>query len=124
MKFKIDENLPVEVVDHLRQLGHDALSVIDQQLAGHPDVDVVSACQAEQRALVTLDLDFADIRAYPPATYSGIVVLRPGVQTIPALMRLVRRMLQLLATETLTGNLWIVDEIRARIRGDGTSTTP
>ena len=68
MKFKTDENLPVEVVDLLRQAGHDALSVMDQQLAGHPDGDVAAVCQAEQRALVTLDLDFSDIRPIRPKT--------------------------------------------------------
>lgn len=31
MKFKTDENLPVEVADDLRQTGHDALTVADQQ---------------------------------------------------------------------------------------------
>jgi len=37
MRFKTDENLPIEVAELLRRHGHDALSVIDQQLAGHPD---------------------------------------------------------------------------------------
>jgi predicted nuclease of predicted toxin-antitoxin system len=42
MRFKVDENLPVEVADSLRQAGYDTATVI------------------------TLDTDFADIRAYPP----------------------------------------------------------
>ena len=77
MKFKTDENLPLEVLQVLRQKGHDVLSVADQHLAGHPDSDIASICQVEQRALVTLDLDFADVRAYPPALYYGLIVLRP-----------------------------------------------
>lgn len=84
MKFKTDENLPVEVAHLLRQEGHDALSVIDQQLAGRPDADVAVMCQSEQRALVTLDLDFSNIRAYPPADYEGIIVFRPAVQAVSA----------------------------------------
>ena len=35
-------------------------------MAGAVDPDVAQACQKEARALVTLDLDFSDIRAYPP----------------------------------------------------------
>jgi hypothetical protein len=58
----------------LRLYGHDALSVIDQQLAGRPDPDVARVCQAEKRAFMTLDLDVADVRAYPPNLYSGLVV--------------------------------------------------
>jgi hypothetical protein len=36
MKFKTDENMPVEAAEELRQAGHDALSVADQLLAGQP----------------------------------------------------------------------------------------
>ena len=57
MKFKIDENLPVEVADALRQAGHDALTVHDQQLTGRPDLDVAAVCRAEGRVLVSLDTD-------------------------------------------------------------------
>lgn len=117
MKFKTDENLPVEVVELLQREGHDALSVVDQQLAGHPDVDVAAVCQAEQRALVTLDLDFSDIRSYPPEDYFGIVVLRPVLQTISSILRLTTRALSLLDTEPLAGRLWVVNEHRVRIRG-------
>lgn len=32
MEFKVDENLPVEVADLLRQVGYDAATVFEQQL--------------------------------------------------------------------------------------------
>lgn len=124
MRFKTDENLPVEVVDLLRQEGHDAQSVIDQQLAGHSDRDVAAVCQAEQRALVTLDLDFSDIRSYPPEDYFGIIVLRPVLQTISSILRLTTRAVSLLDTELLAGRLWVVDESRVRIRGGNPPATP
>jgi predicted nuclease of predicted toxin-antitoxin system len=63
MRFKTDENIPIEVTELLRQHQHDALSVHDQQMAGQADPQVASVCQTEGRALVTFDLDFADIRA-------------------------------------------------------------
>ena len=124
MKFKTDENLPVEVVDLLRQAGHDALSVMDQQLAGHPDGDVAAVCQAEQRTLVTLDLDFSDIRSYPPEDYEGIIVLRPVLLTISSILRLTTRAVSLVDTESLAGRLWIVDEHQVRIRGGNPPTAP
>jgi predicted nuclease of predicted toxin-antitoxin system len=66
MQFKTDENMPVEAADDLRQAGHDTLTVADQHLAGQPDERVAEICRTERLALVTLDLDFSDIRAYPP----------------------------------------------------------
>jgi predicted nuclease of predicted toxin-antitoxin system len=117
MKFKTDENLPVEAAEEVRQAGHDAVTVGDQQLAGQPDARVADIYQAEGRALLTLDLDFADIRAYPPGDYAGIIVLRPSVQTITNIRRLVGQVITLLPTEPAAGRLWIVDEGQIRIRG-------
>ena len=124
MRFKADENLPVEVVDLLRQHGHDAMSVGDQQLSGHPDVDVAQVCRAERRALVTLDLDFSNIRAYPPEDHAGIVVLRPAFQTIDSILRLTGLALSKVDTEPLVGRLWIVTENQIRIRGTDTGASP
>lgn len=81
MKLEVDENLPIEVVDLLRQRGHDSVSVAEQQLAGRPDGDVASKCQVEQRAIVTLDLDFADIRSYPPEDYAASSCRVPSSRT-------------------------------------------
>jgi predicted nuclease of predicted toxin-antitoxin system len=116
MQFKTDENMPIETADDLRQASHDALTVAEQQLAGQPDFQVADVCRREGRALITLDLDFSDIRVYPPCDYSGIIVLRPSVQTIPNIRRLVGQVIALLNSEPLAGNLWIVDESQIRIR--------
>ena len=69
MKFKIDENLPTELAGLLQQKGHDAISVVEQELGGKPDTAIASVCQNEKRALVTLDKDFADIRHYSPREF-------------------------------------------------------
>lgn len=118
IRFKIDENLPIEVAEVLREAGHDAVTAGEQALSGRPDPQLAQVCRDEKRALVTLDLDFADIRAYPPEKYSGIVVLRSAVQSIPSLTRLASRMVALLTSEPLAGRLWIVDEAQVRVRGD------
>jgi predicted nuclease of predicted toxin-antitoxin system len=76
MRFKIDENLPIEVAEALRQVGHDAATVLEQQHGGSADAQLATLCQHESRVLVTLDMDFADIRNYPPAEFPGLIVLR------------------------------------------------
>jgi hypothetical protein len=40
--------------------------------------------------LVTFDLDFSDIRLYPPSSHSGIWVLRPQTQSIANALALLR----------------------------------
>ena len=68
MKCKVDENLPQDVCDLLKQAGYDALSIQDQRLGGEPDPRIFDTCQIEQRILVTLDVGFANVRAYSPAS--------------------------------------------------------
>jgi predicted nuclease of predicted toxin-antitoxin system len=124
MRYKTDENLPVEVTALLRQHQHDAVSVQDQQMAGQGDPQVARVCQGEGRAFVTCDLDFADIRAYPPEDYHGIIVLRPAVQAVSSLLRLMNRALPLIDAELLDRCIWVVDDHRVRIRGTGPQGIP
>lgn len=118
MRFKVDENLPSEARDLLIQAGHDAETVGDEQLGGRPDSDIAGICQAEARAIVTLDTDFANIRAYPPRDYHGLIVIRTDDQSKPAVLALLPRILTTLKAEQLTGRLWIVEPHQIRIRGE------
>jgi len=95
MLFKIDENLPVEISEILNLSGHDAKTVVDQRLQGSEDPALLDVCRQEQRVLITLDLDFSDIRTYPPQENEGIIVLRVANQSKPLLFDISRRFLSL-----------------------------
>ncbi|MGH9509924.1 MAG: DUF5615 family PIN-like protein [Terriglobales bacterium] len=116
MKFKIDENLPGEIAEMLRSALHEASTVAEQGLAGATDERVVEVCVREGKVLVTLDLDFADVGAYPPHQYPGIVVLRVYRQDRNHVLGAFRRVLALLPHESVEHRLWIVEEDRIRIR--------
>lgn len=119
MRFKVDHNLPVEVVDELTAAGHDAVSVLAQGLAAAADSEIVEVCRREKRILMTADLDLSDTRQYPPAGSPGLVVLRLGRQSRPAQLALVRQLVPHLAARTVADHLWIVEPGRIRIRGGG-----
>jgi predicted nuclease of predicted toxin-antitoxin system len=95
---------------------HDVHSVYEEQLAGEADPTIASACQRENRVLVTLDLDFADVRRYPPAELSGVIVLRPRQQSIAAQLELVEQLLRRLTVASPKGELWVVEPGRVRVR--------
>jgi len=116
MRFKVDENLPVQCVGQLREAGHDALAVQDQALAGAADPRIAEVCADERRVLLTLDLDFADIRTYPPSESAGIVVFRLASQDAETLRQVVGQLLALLPRESPVGRLWVVEEDKVRIR--------
>ena len=115
-RFKLDENIPRDAAALLMQAGHEVHTVLAEQLGGNPDPRVFDASQAERRVLVTFDLDFSDIRAYPPAGHHGIWVLRPHTQSVENTLALLRAALSLVETEPTTARLWIVEPARVRIR--------
>jgi len=116
MRFKVDENLPVEVKRLLVAHGHDAHTVIEEGLVGSEDGLIYRVAQDEGRIVVTLDLDFSDIRTYVPSQSRGIVVLRPGSQDKESVLALLGQVIPLFETEEIEGRLWIVGEDRVRIR--------
>jgi len=117
MRFKLDEDLPIDVAQLLIRHGHNARTVYDEALAGAKDEQIGEVCLNEERILVTLDIDFADIRAYPPEQYFGLVVLRLRRPDKAHVLFIINRIIKLIDEEPLQGNLWIVEEDRIRIRG-------
>jgi predicted nuclease of predicted toxin-antitoxin system len=88
--FEIDENLPAEAAQILCVSGFVADTVADEDLSGSDDEVVATRSRSEDRGLVTLDLDFANIRAYLPGEHSGIIVLRVKSQDKTAVLICVR----------------------------------
>ena len=116
MRFKTDENLPIEVAELISSSGHDALTVEDQGIGGLPDLEIAAVCDSENRILVTLDTDFSDIRLYPPGSHPGIIVFRISRQDKISILSVTRRLLQSLTDHDPRGALWIVDDRRIRVR--------
>jgi predicted nuclease of predicted toxin-antitoxin system len=88
VRIKVDEDLPPAVTEKLRDAGHDAAGVVEQGMSGWKDPALWEAIHGEGRFLVTSDKGFGDIRAYPPGTHAGILVLRPDQDGIRPLVEL------------------------------------
>jgi predicted nuclease of predicted toxin-antitoxin system len=116
MRFKVDENLPIEVAGVLTAAGHDAATVHDEGIGGATDPHLAAVSRREERALVTLDLGFADIRSYPPEEYPGLIVLRLPRQDKLLVLQTCARLVATLVRGQLAGCLWIVEPDRIRIR--------
>ena len=99
MLFKLDENLPGALARLFAEAGHDAVTVAEQEMAGASDPRIASVCRDEGRVLVTLDMDFADIRNYPPQDYPGLVVFRLSRHGPGRVLGVVARLLEMLARD-------------------------
>lgn len=116
MRIKVDEDLPTAAVDVLRDRGYEAASVVEQGMGGWKDPALWQAVQAEQQFLVTADKGFADVRAYPPGTHAGILLLRPAQDGIRPIIRLLEKVLQHYDLGALGGAITVATPGSIRIR--------
>ena len=65
MKFKLDENFGTRPQRIFRDAGYDVATVREEELQGSTDLRIYEVCRSENRCLVTLDLDFADVVRFP-----------------------------------------------------------
>ena len=116
MRFKLDANLGTRTRDLLQDQGHDAHTVRDEGKAGSTDRQIYDLSQSEDRCLITLDLDFADVTRFPPRGTSGIVVIRPPqAPSIGLLEGLVGQLLRSLPEFPIQGRLFILQAGRIRV---------
>ena len=116
MRFKLDENFGARTQQFFRASGHEVRTVVEQDLQGSSDHDLFAACAREQRCLVTLDLDFANVLRFPPDKVGGIAVIRlPQNPSLALLEGLIRQLLRMVGKEPLNQKLWIVETGRIRV---------
>jgi predicted nuclease of predicted toxin-antitoxin system len=123
MRFLIDANLPRAAIVVCQKYGHQVQFARDIGLAAASDAQIAERARESGAALLTRDLDFADVRRYPPDQYPGIVVLRlPDTTVAREIARVLERFLmEPRFLEPLAGRLAIVEVDRVRFRPPLTS---
>ena len=108
--------MPQDVIPDLAAVGHDVQTCAQEGIAGMGDPAIARHAAGESRILITFDLDFADIREYPPGSYPGIVVLRLNDPDISSAQMALARLLATVDEGDFSGTLIIVGDQRIRIR--------
>ena len=118
MRFLVDANLPRAVIAVVQSFGHQVEFARDIGLGSAPDEQIAQYALQHKAVLLTRDLDFADIRRYPPDQYAGIAVLRLSDTAVAgAIAEALRRFLsEPVFMASLPGRLAIVEEDMVRFR--------
>lgn len=116
MKLKLDENMPRALVKLLQESNYDVSTAEDEGLRGADDHQIALAARTEERILISFDVGFGDVRAFPVGQHAGMVVFRLRDQRWAALEGPARRVVDSRLLDRLAGGLAIVDETRMRIR--------
>jgi predicted nuclease of predicted toxin-antitoxin system len=116
VRVKLDENVSVRAKALFVAAGHDAESVIDEGMPGVRDEELLAVCAREERVLVTFDVGFGDVRAHPPGTHAGVVLLRLRDQQPAATFEVLRSLLAAHDLVAFAGSLAVVTDENVRIR--------
>lgn len=113
MKLKLDENLSRRLKPILQALSHDVTTAADEGLLSQPDT---AEAKREGRMLMTLDLEFGDLRKYPPGDHPGIMLFRPRSFGPLAVNRFIAEFIRDAELQSLAGCVVVVDPSRVRVR--------
>ncbi len=116
MKILADECVYFLTSKALREWGHNVVTAQEIGLSGAPDEAILRSAFEEKRLLVTNDLDFSNIRHYPPDRHYGIIVLKIRPHTLIDVHYVLKNFLESTTQEELTQTLVIVDRNKYRLR--------
>lgn len=100
----------------LSSLGHDVATAAEEGLLSRPDTEVAAAAKNEGRLLLTLDLEFGDLRKYPPGAHPGVILFRPRSYGPLTVNRFVEEFIRTSDLGLLSGCVAVVDPDRVRVR--------
>ena len=112
----LDENLSRHLKPVLIAHGHDTMTAADENLLSRPDTELAHAAATEERMLLTLDVQFADLRKYPPGSHPGIILFRPLSLGPLSVNRFIADFMRSADLGALGGCVAVVDPGRLRVR--------
>jgi predicted nuclease of predicted toxin-antitoxin system len=115
MRFLADMGIAMRVVEWLRDHGHDARHLREEELQRLPDGQIFHKAVAENRVL-TLDLDFGEIVAFSGQQNVSVVLFRLQNTRAPHVIDRLRVVLPETLSALEQGAVVVVEESRFRIR--------
>ena len=107
LRILCDENIPRKVSRTLRKHGHE----ITDASPGTNDQDIARQAKTEKRIILTFDSDFANILAYPPENYVGIIRINIHPQIVSVVLKALDLLFAALSQEQdFRGKLIILQE--------------
>jgi len=116
VKIFANENLFEPIIDYLRSLGNDVLSIRDCGLSGISDDEVYEKACKENRVIITMDKDFTRIFRFPPEKCGGIVVAKLYKRPVNETLTIFKKYYQSIKEEDIKRNLVVITPEGVRIR--------
>jgi predicted nuclease of predicted toxin-antitoxin system len=116
MRFLADMGVSLRVVSWLRELGHNVVHLRDECLQRLPNGDIFQKGFAEQRIVLTFDLDFGEILAESTGKIVSVVLFRLRDSRTEVVIQRLEAVLDQSSAELLQGAIVVVEDGRLRVR--------
>ena len=116
MRFLVDACVDVRVAEWLRSQKHDAVHLHELKLGRIPDVEIFRRAVAEDRCVLTFDLDFGEIAALTGGSKGSVILFRLGD---PGYRRVIERLAAVIdgsGDAIAKGAVISVEDARHRVR--------
>jgi predicted nuclease of predicted toxin-antitoxin system len=100
----------------LRELGHDVFHLRDRGLQKLPDDKILALAQVEQRIILTIDLDFAQLLAVSKQSLPSVILFRLGNENYNEINQRLIEVLKNCQQELETGAIVSVNNETFRVK--------
>ncbi|QGZ91119.1 DUF5615 family PIN-like protein [Microcystis aeruginosa] len=116
MKFLGDMGISPRTIALLREQGYDAIHLIEENLEKMTDQNILDKARQEERILLTVDLDFAQLLAISGDSLPSVILFRLGNVSREVVNRRLLAILNDHATELTNGLIISVTDVSIRLR--------
>jgi predicted nuclease of predicted toxin-antitoxin system len=116
LKFLIDMPITPRTVEHLRHKGHEAVHTSEIGLARAADIEILARALAEDRIVVTADLDYPRLLALQQASGPGVILFRGASYSDVEMLELLDRALAFADAIDLGRAITVIDRGKLRWR--------
>jgi len=117
LKLLLDANISPETAGFIRSLNINTKSLIEENLSGITDEEVVALAKKEKQVILTFDFDFGYIYQLKEQDKLGVVVLRIKDQTVESANSHLERFFNYIKQKklNLSDTMAIIEEDKYRI---------
>jgi len=116
MKFLVDMPISPLLAEWLKEQGHNAIHAAHIGLDRSSDEDIIAQAKAENRIILTADLDYPRLLALMDSKGPGLILFRGGNYNEKEMLKLLKRVLKAVPEQELPNSVVVVDKIRIRRR--------
>jgi predicted nuclease of predicted toxin-antitoxin system len=116
MKFLADMGISPRTVSWLKSAGYDAIHLVEQRLEKLPDDEILIKARDEERIILTVDLDFAQLLAIGRVSLPSVILFRLGNESYEVINHFLAEVLNRFESELEAGAIISVTDKSFRMR--------